>query len=161
MPVLRERLQKSRFADFEVVKAGGGGRKVDPEKLQLVTIPVLKAVAASHGERGGHPSSLLSGPIESMIAAPKDWCPNPNTTSCLRVRGTSMVPLIPDGCIVAVDSSQADHMRLDGKIVVAWHKVAQRPRQRPRLDGFPIQALRSHRNSGTGESRVRVHNSKC
>ena len=33
-----------------------------------------------------------------------------------------MVPLIPDGCIVAVDSSQADHMRLDGKIVVAWHK---------------------------------------
>jgi SOS-response transcriptional repressor LexA len=64
----------------------------------------------------------LSGPIETMIAAPKDWCPNPNTTSCLRVRGTSMVPLIPDGCIVAVDSSQADHMRLDGKIVVAWHK---------------------------------------
>ena len=91
MPVLRERLQKSRFADFEVVKAGGGGRKVDAEKLQLVAIPVLKAVAASHGER----PSLLSGPIESMIAAPKDWCPNPNTTSCLRVRGTSMVPLIP------------------------------------------------------------------
>jgi SOS-response transcriptional repressor LexA len=33
-----------------------------------------------------------------------------------------MTPLIPDGCIVAVDSSQNDHMTLDGKIVVAWHK---------------------------------------
>ncbi len=122
MPVLRERLQKSRFADFEVVKAGSGGRKLDAEKLQLVAIPVLKTVAASHGEKGGHPSSLLSGPIEGMIAAPKDWCPNPNATSCLRVRGASMIPVIPDGCIVAVDSSQTDHMKLDGKIVVAWHK---------------------------------------
>ena len=122
MPVLRERLQKSRFADFEVVRAGGGARKLSPEKLRLVAIPVLKAIAAAHGERGGHPSSLLAGPIESMIAAPKDWCPNPAATSCLRVRGQSMTPLIPDGCIVAVDSSQADHMKLDGKIVVAWHK---------------------------------------
>jgi hypothetical protein len=86
MPVLRERLQKSRFADFEVVRAGGGARKLSPEKLQLVAIPVLKAIAAAHGERGGHPSSLLAGPIESMIAAPKDWCPNPAATSCLRVR---------------------------------------------------------------------------
>jgi hypothetical protein len=77
MPVLRERLQKSRFADFEVVRAGGGGRRLSPEKLQLVAIPVLKAVAAAHGETGGHPSSLLVGPIESMIAAPKHWCPNP------------------------------------------------------------------------------------
>jgi len=57
-----------------------------------------------------------------MIAAPKDWCPNPSSTSCLRVRGDSMSPLIPDGYIVAVDSSQHDPMALDGKIIVAWHK---------------------------------------
>ncbi|HEY1472071.1 MAG TPA: XRE family transcriptional regulator [Candidatus Acidoferrum sp.] len=122
MPVLRERLQKSRFADFEVVKAGSGGQKLNAEKLQLVAIPVLRAVVAAHGEKGGHPSSLLDGPIEGMIAAPKDWCPNPAATSCLRVRGNSMTPLIPDGCIVAVDSSQTDHMVLNGKIVIAWHR---------------------------------------
>jgi SOS-response transcriptional repressor LexA len=122
MPVLRERLQKCRFADFELVSAGSGARKLKPEKLQLVAIPVLKAVAAAHGEKGGHPSSLLAGPIESMIAAPKDWCPNPAATSCLRVRGSSMTPLIPNGAIIAVDSSQTDHIKLDGKIVIAWHK---------------------------------------
>jgi SOS-response transcriptional repressor LexA len=33
-----------------------------------------------------------------------------------------MSPLIPDGYVVAVDSSQHDHMALDGKIVIAWHK---------------------------------------
>jgi len=27
-----------------------------------------------------------------MIAAPKNWCPNPASTSCLRVRGHSMSP---------------------------------------------------------------------
>ncbi len=122
MPVMRQRIQKSRFANFEIVTAGSGGSKKSSEKLQLVAIPVLKVVAAAHGEKGGHASSLVSGPVESMIAAPKDWCPNPTATSCLRVRGNSMTPTIPDGCVIAVDSSQNDHTRLDGKIVVAWHK---------------------------------------
>ena len=57
-----------------------------------------------------------------MIAAPKEWCPNPAYTSCLRVRGNSMAPLINDGYLVAVDSSQIDLDSLDGKIVIAWHK---------------------------------------
>ncbi len=121
-PVLRQRLQKSRFADFEIVAAGSGVEKQSSEKLQLVAIPVLKLVAAAHGEKGGNASSVLSGPVESMIAAPKEWCPSPSTTSCLRVQGSSMAPVICDGYVVAVDSSQTDHMRLDGKIVIAWHK---------------------------------------
>jgi|ERR1700730_1221491 len=122
MPVLRQRLQSCRLADFEIVSAGSGAHKATPAKRRLVAIPLLEVTAAAHGEKGGHVSSLLSGPVESMIAAPKDWCPNPTTTSCLRVRGSSMAPLISDGYIVAVDSSQNDHMVLDGKIVIAWHK---------------------------------------
>jgi SOS-response transcriptional repressor LexA len=57
-----------------------------------------------------------------MIAAPEDWCPNPATTSCLRLRGNSMSPLIQDGCILAVDSSQNDQTQSNGKIVIAWQK---------------------------------------
>jgi SOS-response transcriptional repressor LexA len=122
MPEVRQRMQKNRLSDFEIVRAGSGAQKQKSTKIQLIAIPLLKVIAATHGEKGGHPSSLLSGPAESMIAAPKDWCPHPGSTSCLQVRGKSMTPLIPDGCIVAVDSSQNDHMSLDGKIVVAWHK---------------------------------------
>ena len=33
-----------------------------------------------------------------------------------------MSPLIYDGYILAVDSSQTDHPELDGKIVIAWNK---------------------------------------
>jgi SOS-response transcriptional repressor LexA len=122
IPGLRERLQRSSFGDLEIVRAGSGARKTHLEKQTLVAIPLLKVVAAAHGETGGHPSNLLSGPVESMIAAPKDWCPNPGHTSCLRVRGNSMTPLIQDGYILAVDSSQNDQIQLNGKIVIAWHK---------------------------------------
>jgi SOS-response transcriptional repressor LexA len=122
VPVLRQRLQKSTFADFEIVNAGSGGLKLKPDKRQLVAVPLLKVIAAAHGESGGHSFSMLSGPVESMIAAPKAWCPNPSATSCLRVRGHSMAPLIADCYIVAADSSQNDHALLDGKIVIAWHK---------------------------------------
>ena len=40
------------------------------------------------------------------MGAPVEWCPNPGYTSLLRVRGHSMEPLIHDGDIAAVDSSQ-------------------------------------------------------
>jgi SOS-response transcriptional repressor LexA len=122
IPAMRESLQKSRLADLEIVRAGSGARRTHLKKQKLVAIPLLKVVAAAHGEPGGHSSSLLSGPVESLIAAPKDWCPNPATTSCLRVRGDSMSPLIQDGCILAVDSSQNDQTQLNGKIVIAWQK---------------------------------------
>jgi len=122
MPVLRQRFQRSRFADFEIVAAGSGGKKKLQNKVALVAIPLLKVVAAAPGEKGDGKPELDDAPVESMIAAPKAWCPNPTTTSCLRVRGSSMSPLILDGYIVAVDSSQSDRAGLDGKIVIAWHR---------------------------------------
>ena len=122
MPKMRDRLQTSTFANLEIARAGSGAQKTQLQKQKLVAIPLLKVVAATHGETGGHPSSLLSGPVESVIAAPREWCPNPATTSCLRVRGNSMSPLIQDGYILGVDYSQSDQILLNGKIVIAWHK---------------------------------------
>ena len=120
VPRLRERLRQAQMPHLEIARAGGGAKK--PEGLQLVTIPLLKTVAASHGEKCESQGLLHDGAIESMIAAPKDWCPNPSTTSCLRVRGSSMSPLIQNGYILAVDSSQTEVSDLNGKIVIAWHR---------------------------------------
>jgi SOS-response transcriptional repressor LexA len=82
----------------------------------------LKVVAAGHGEKGDDLPVLNDAPMETMIAAPTAWCPNPSHTTCLRVRGHSMLPLIHDGFVVAVDSSETDPGKLDGKVVIAWHK---------------------------------------
>ena len=121
LPTIERKSAKVSIENFEIVSAGVGARKPE-EKYQLVAVPLLSVVAGSHREAGDKRHLLSEAPVESMLAAPKDWCPNPAYTSCLRVRGNSMAPLILDGYVVAVDSSSIDLAKLDGKIIIAWHK---------------------------------------
>jgi SOS-response transcriptional repressor LexA len=121
MPGMRGRLNRSQAHDFEIVTAGSGSKRT-AGKVQLVAVPLLKIVAATHGKTGDDVAYLHDAPIESMIAAPREWCPHPSSTSCLRVKGSSMAPIICDGYIVAVDSSQTDRRKLNGTFVIAWKK---------------------------------------
>jgi len=120
LPKLRSRRQQIEAQDLEIVHAGAVGKK--PEQTQLVAIPLLKIVAATNGQKGDNLSILHEAPVESFMAAPRDWCPNPTSTYSLRVRGNSMAPLIYGDYILVVDSSQTDRSKLHGKIVIAWHK---------------------------------------
>jgi phage repressor protein C with HTH and peptisase S24 domain len=113
---------KGAFSNVEVVIAGSGAKKGIAQKTQLVAIPLLQVHVGSHGEEGDHISDLSQCLREEVIAAPLAWCPNPESTSCLRVKGKSMIPLIYEGDILAVDSSQTKHSDLNNKIVVASHK---------------------------------------
>jgi SOS-response transcriptional repressor LexA len=106
--------------DFELATSGTGQEKLR-NKHKLVGIPLLNVTASSHGEKSDRPL-LSDAVVESMIVAPRDWCPYPSYTSCLRVRGNSMAPLIQDGFVVAVDSSEIDSGKLEGKVVIASHK---------------------------------------
>lgn len=122
LPKNKRIFPKSAFPDFDIVVAGSGAKVRSNKKTQLVAIPLLSVHAGSHGEAGDRTLDLDQAPAEDMIAAPAAWCPHPSSTSCLRVKGMSMSPLIHDGDILAVDYSQASHADLDGKVVVAWHK---------------------------------------
>ena len=59
---------------------------------------------------------------EAILTAPKKWCPNPASTISVLVKGSSMSPLILDGYIIAVDTSDTAHDDLIGKIVAAWNR---------------------------------------
>jgi len=120
LPAIKSRMRKNRMIRLEVVHAGS--RRVPKHAAHLVAIPVLPIVAATHGGTGDPVDKLNHVPPESMLAAPSQWCPNPAYTSCLRVRGRSMMPLIHDGYIVVIDTSQTTHSDLYGQIVVAAHK---------------------------------------
>lgn len=120
MPALRTRLRRERLPDLQLVHAGGA--QLSPKKTQLIAIPVLPVVAATHGGKGDPAVSLEQVRPESMLAAPSRWCPNPAYTSCLRVRGHSMMPLVHNGYIIVVDSSQTNRRRLYGHIIVVAHK---------------------------------------
>jgi SOS-response transcriptional repressor LexA len=116
-------LKKVAFPDFEIVVAGNRKKgALGNPKSKLVAIPVLSAVAATHGSKGDLVQDLDDVPIQEMLAAPAMWCPHPAETSCLRVCGASMSPMINDNDIVAVDRSETNPMDLSGKIVVTWQR---------------------------------------
>lgn len=111
--------------DFEIVRAGSGVKRKRPKgtpKLQMVAVPLLDVHAGTIGQEGGQFADFDSATVKEMIAGPAFWCPNPVQTNCLRVKGTSMSPLINDGDIVVVDGAQTNPDELDRKIVVAWHR---------------------------------------
>jgi phage repressor protein C with HTH and peptisase S24 domain len=136
----------SQSPPLHVVLAGYG-KKI--AKAQIVAIPVLKARIGSHAKGGDRVSDLHQAKVEHVIAAPSQMCPNPAHTTCLRVKGDSMSPLINDGAIVAVDCAQQDWAILDGKIIVVLHKAR----------GLSISRLRKYGDVSVLESENRLHQS--
>jgi phage repressor protein C with HTH and peptisase S24 domain len=123
LPAVRTRLRKDRLPDLELVQAGvHRSTKARRKRDQLVAIPVLPVVAATHGGKGDPATALDQARPETMLAAPSQWCPNPAYTSCLRVRGRSMMPVLHDGYIIVVDTSQTNRLKLYGHIIVAAQK---------------------------------------
>jgi len=142
MPVLTERERKQFPArpeeQMELAAAGSGAKHEAARKPKLVPIPVLQATVGTHGGQGDRHASLNYIPAREVLGAPAEWCPNPGYTSLLRVRGRSMEPLIRDGDIAAVDSSQTDRAHLDGKLVIATNEekglCVSRLRRYPKFD---------------------------
>ena len=118
-------VQKKTWPDFEIVHLNSGvkrkTRKGTP-KAMLVAIPLLEVYAGTIGQGGSQVTDFAGAATEEMIAVPAVWCPNPTQTNCLRVQGNSMSPLINDGDMVAVDTSQTNPGKLNGKIVVGCHR---------------------------------------
>ncbi|HEV7219770.1 MAG TPA: S24 family peptidase [Terriglobales bacterium] len=119
LPAVRSRLQRDRLPDLKIVQAGASRAS---RKNQLVAIPLLPVVVATHGGRGDPAVALEQAKPQSMLAAPSRWCPNPAHTSCLRVHGRSMMPLIHSSYILVVDTSQTSRLKLQGQIVIAAQK---------------------------------------
>lgn len=113
-----KRRQELEMAPMAHAGAVSGANKTP----DVVGLPLLKAVIGAHGVPGDRRSSLRTIPASEMIGAPAPWCPNPQYTSLLRVRGHSMEPLIRHGDILAIDSFQTDRAQLHDKVVIAAHE---------------------------------------
>jgi transcriptional regulator with XRE-family HTH domain len=117
----RLRLNENRIAKVVVVHAGSHDKSLAKE-TDFVAVPFLPVRAGTPGVGGDQRIDLEQVQPESMWAAPKDWCPNPDSTVCFQVKGNSMSPLILDGYIIAVDTSETNREKLLGKIVVAFNE---------------------------------------
>ena len=123
LPTASRRLRQGRIGTVQVVHAGTVS-SLKPESF--VAIPILPVHAATPGERAEEVSDLDQLKPQALWAAPAGWCPNPARTISLRVKGNSMSPLILDGYIIAVDTSDVSRDRLIGQIVVAWNTEDKR-----------------------------------
>ena len=101
-----------------VVAAGVNKKHVAPTDPSLIALPVLALASDTPASTG---LTLEDAVVVSMLAAPKQWCPNPEHTRCLQVKGSSMSPLIREGDIVAVDTSQTSPTKLKDAIIVVSH----------------------------------------
>jgi DNA-binding XRE family transcriptional regulator len=120
LPAARDRLHENRMSAVLLVHAGNIKKPpVDPS--DFVGIPLLPVHAGTPGKSGDKDVDLEQVRPETMLVAPRNWCPHPDHTISLRVRGNSMSPLILDGYIVAVDTFDVRHDSLVGKIVLAWN----------------------------------------
>jgi hypothetical protein len=122
VPEGRSVLRKSIFPEFDIVVAGSHHKTAISPRPRLVAIPVLPVHAATHGGKGDPVMDLDEIPAHEIIGAPVVWCPHPAETSCLKVRGSSMSPLINEDDIVAVDRAVTNPAELSGKIVVTWQR---------------------------------------
>jgi SOS-response transcriptional repressor LexA len=120
LPAVQRRIARSHRPNVQIVRAGGGKKHI-LSKTKLFAIPLLPVHAGTPGSQGDNLDLAEVSP-ESVLAAPLEWCPNPEATVCLRVKGNSMSPLILDGYIIAVDTSDVENDVLVGQIVVASHK---------------------------------------
>jgi phage repressor protein C with HTH and peptisase S24 domain/DNA-binding XRE family transcriptional regulator len=132
---------------LEDARAGSGARVAPLSVQRMVALPVLKAVAGTHGNRGDKKFNLDRIPSSKLMGAPSEWCPNPRYTSLLRVRGHSMEPLIRNGDIVAVDSFRTDKSELEGKVVVVSHEES----------GLCVSRLRRYGSVDVLESENRAY----
>ena len=118
LPDANRRLKQMRTGPLQVIHAGARAAK---SRTEFVAVPLLPVFASTAGEQGDREVDLNQTSPERLLATVSDWCPNPSSTICMRVKGNSMSPLILDGYIIAVDTSEVRHDMLIGHIVVAEH----------------------------------------
>jgi hypothetical protein len=123
LPDARRRIRQGGTGNVQVVHAGAKSEKFLKE-TDFVAIPVLPARAATPGEEAEEVPDLELLKPEAIWAAPAAWCPHPERTISLRVKGNSMSPLILDGYIIAVDTSTVSRDEMLGQIV--WRDTSTR-----------------------------------
>jgi SOS-response transcriptional repressor LexA len=117
VPDLEQRLYRRSDQKIEIVPASGA---TVPDTLALKKIPDAVAVPLLLDSSGaGSPRLIEEAQIERIVIADRYDCPHPQHTTCIRVSGRSMYPVLDDGYIVAVDTFVDDPESLIERMVVA------------------------------------------
>jgi phage repressor protein C with HTH and peptisase S24 domain len=66
--------------------------------------------------------NLAEVEIEEILLAPLSWCPNAEKMIGMHLEGDSMMPVIPPGSLLFVDTAMKDRGAVNGKLTVVSHR---------------------------------------
>jgi transcriptional regulator with XRE-family HTH domain len=125
------------------------GKRVSKElagSASAVAIPLLHASAYGDPIPPGENVSLAEVEVEELILAPLAWCPNPEHMIGMHLEGDSMLPVVPPGSILFVDTAATDRDQLDKKLVVVSHRdLGFKVARLQRLEGTDLLISANHR----------------
>ncbi|HTW61335.1 MAG TPA: LexA family transcriptional regulator [Terracidiphilus sp.] len=87
-----------------------------------VAIPRLNVTAYGDRVPPHENVSLSEVKVLDILLAPLAWCPHPENMIAIHLSGDSMLPLIPSGSILFVDTATKDRERLHQRIALVSHR---------------------------------------
>lgn len=106
-------LGQMRIPVGEEAKAARLEEDSELRDISLIEVPILRGAAGL-----GSPKEI-EDEKEGTLTVPRSWLPHISHCYAVRVEGDSMLPLIPSGVVVVVDTAQRNPYALRGKIVAA------------------------------------------
>lgn len=91
------------------------GKHIGDVAGDLIAIPILRDASAA-----GPGRVIRDDDVEGIGVIYRGWCPHPEKTDYVRVSGDSMLPTLPDGCLVTIDKSEVEPQSLKGQVVAVW-----------------------------------------
>lgn len=130
IPGLEERIGSRPRPIFNVMPGPGSSSKrlLGKKRADIVSVPLLRDPAAA-----GSPRQVEPREIEDNLPVSRNLLDHPDETTCIRVAGKSMSPILEDGYIVAVDAHKPfspKHGDMvcaqdpEGGLVLKWYRVA-------------------------------------
>jgi transcriptional regulator with XRE-family HTH domain len=107
--------------DFTLIASRKASRLL-PGKSGAVAIPLLNVAAYGDPIPPAENVSISEVKVEEVLLAPLSWCPHPEHMISMHLSGDSMVPTIPPGSIIFVDTAETEREKLNQKITVVSHR---------------------------------------
>lgn len=136
--------------DFRVVGGSKAGKFAsEPGQghgREAVAVPLLRVSAYGDRVPPQENVSLSEVAVEDVLLAPLEWCPNPEQMIGMHLVGDSMVPLIPPGSVLFVDTSVTERDDLSGKLAVVSHRdLGFKVARLQRMPGLDLLVSANHK----------------
>jgi phage repressor protein C with HTH and peptisase S24 domain len=110
-----------KLRDFKLIASRKLSRQL-AGKGNAVAVPLLNVTAFGDQIPPKENITISEVDVEDILLAPLAWCPHPENMIAMHFEGDSMLPTIPAGSIIFIDTAVKDRNGLRERIAVVAHR---------------------------------------